>query len=168
MTDLLFLPVTAETEICTTAELAGSIWKEHYLPIIGEEQTKYMIQTFQSADAIRRQIERDRYQYYLLKSGHADAGYISLRAEPENHAMFLSKLYVEKNFRGQGFSRAAIWFIEEICRRDNFGMIYLTVNKQNLISIAVYEKLGFFRARDLVTDIGSGFVMDDYVMEKYL
>ena len=47
-------------------------------------------------------------------------------------------------------------------------MIYLTVNKQNLISISVYEKLGFLRARDLVTDIGSGFVMDDYVMEKYL
>ncbi len=168
MTDLIFWPVTKDAEIRTTAALAARIWMEHYLPIIGEEQTAYMIQTFQSADAIRRQIERDRYQYYLLKLGSTDVGYISLHAESQNHAMFLSKLYVEKRFRGQGFSRAALRFIEEICRRENLGKIYLTVNKHNFSSLAVYEKLGFVSARDLVTDIGGGFVMDDYVMEKYL
>ena len=58
--------------------------------------------------------------------------------------------------------------IIDLCRDNGLSMIYLTVNKQNLSSIAVYEKLGFVRARELVTEIGNGFVMDDYVMEKYL
>ena len=82
--------------------------------------------------------------------------------------MFLSKIYIRKKFRGSGYSRTTMNFIADLCRDDGLNMIYLTVNKQNLSSIAVYEKLGFVRARELVTEIGNGFVMDDYVMEKYL
>ncbi|MDU9375878.1 hypothetical protein McpSp1_04570 [Methanocorpusculaceae archaeon Sp1] len=168
MTKLAIHPVTTSEDIHSTAELANEIWTEHYVPIIGKEQTRYMIETFQSAAAICNQIEKENYQYYLLKSGSANAGYISIRPEPENHTMFLSKFYVEKNFRGRGFSRTALQFIEEICRREGLTTIYLTVNKQNYSSLSVYEKLRFVRARELVTDIGNGYAMDDYVMEKYL
>ncbi|WP_338095653.1 GNAT family N-acetyltransferase [Methanorbis rubei] len=160
--------VTTSEDINSTAELADSIWTEHYVPIIGRDQTRYMIEKFQSADAIHSQIEQENYLYYLLKVGQASAGYISLHFEPESHVMFLSKFYVEKSFRGRGFSRAALQFIEEICRQESLTTIYLTVNKQNFSSLAVYEKLGFVRAREMITDIGNGYAMDDYVMEKYL
>ena len=43
---------------------------------------------------------------------------------------------------------------------------YLTVNKYNSSSIEVYKKRGFEITDAAVTDIGSGFVMDDYIMEK--
>ena len=46
--------------------------------------------------------------------------------------------------------------------------IYLTVNKYNSGSIEVYKKLGFTVADQVVTDIGGGYVMDDYIMEKAL
>ncbi|HJK07257.1 MAG TPA: GNAT family N-acetyltransferase, partial [Methanocorpusculum sp.] len=92
----------------------------------------------------------------------------AVHPEPKNHAMFLSKIYIRKKFRGRSYSRTTMNFIADLCRDNGLSMIYLTVNKQNLSSIAVYEKLGFVRARELVTEIGNGFVMDDYVMEKYL
>jgi diamine N-acetyltransferase len=44
----------------------------------------------------------------------------------------------------------------------------LTVNKNNTGAISVYEKIGFRNVGSLVQDIGSGFVMDDYAMEKTL
>ena len=44
----------------------------------------------------------------------------------------------------------------------------LTVNKGNTDSIAVYLKSGFVVREEAVFDIGSGYVMDDYVMEKRL
>lgn len=168
MPDLSFLPVTGDPEISAVAQLAEEIWTEHFPPIIGAAQTAYMIEMFQSAEAVRRQITEDGYQYYLLQLDSDQIGYTAIHSEPENHAMFLSKIYIRKNFRGRGFSRSTIEFIASLARERGLTMIYLTVNKNNLSSLAVYEKLGFVRARELVTGIGHGFVMDDYVMKKYL
>lgn len=168
MPDLSFSSVKTDAEIAAVAELAQEIWTEHFPPIIGPAQTAYMIETFQSAKAIHRQITEDCYQYYLLQLGSDRIGYTAVHPEPKNHAVFLSKIYIRKKFRGSGYSRMTMNFIADLCRDDGLNMIYLTVNKQNLSSIAVYEKLGFVRARELVTEIGNGFVMDDYVMEKYL
>ena len=45
------------------------------------------------------------------------------------------------------------------CRR-----LILAVNKHNANAIAAYRRWGFEVERALVTDIGAGFVMDDYLM----
>ena len=44
----------------------------------------------------------------------------------------------------------------------------LSVNKRNAKAIAAYHRNGFVIAESVVTDIGGGFVMDDYVMAKEL
>jgi len=44
--------------------------------------------------------------------------------------------------------------------------LWLTVNKDNADSIAFYRRVGFGIAGSSVTDIGGGFVMDDYRMSK--
>jgi len=44
--------------------------------------------------------------------------------------------------------------------------VVLAVNKKNAKAIAAYRKHGFAIRESAVTDIGSGFVMDDYVMAK--
>ncbi len=46
--------------------------------------------------------------------------------------------------------------------------VYLTVNKHNRHAIDVYIKKGFRMVGEAVTDIGSGFVMDDYIMEYFI
>ena len=46
--------------------------------------------------------------------------------------------------------------------------IQLTVNKNNINTIKAYEKWGFKTIDSVVTDIGYGFVMDDYIMEYSL
>ncbi len=44
--------------------------------------------------------------------------------------------------------------------------LYLQVNKYNHGSVAAYLRTGFAIARTVKVDIGNGFFMDDYVMEK--
>jgi ribosomal protein S18 acetylase RimI-like enzyme len=44
----------------------------------------------------------------------------------------------------------------------------LQVNKRNVDAIAFYRKAGFTVREESIFDIGNGFVMDDYVMEKVL
>ena len=168
MPELSFFPVTTDPEIAAIAELAKEISMEHFPPIIGAAQTAYMIETFQSAETISCQIAEGGYQYYILQLGSDRIGYTAVHPELENHAMFLSKIYIRKNFRGRGLSRATMDFVASLAEERGLGMIYLTVNKRNFSSVAVYEKLGFVRSREMVTEIGNGFVMDDYVMEKYL
>ena len=44
--------------------------------------------------------------------------------------------------------------------------LWLTVNKDNAGAIAWYTRMGFKNAGAIVQDIGAGYVMDDYRMEK--
>ena len=44
--------------------------------------------------------------------------------------------------------------------------VWLQVNKRNTSAIAFYTAAGFAVFREAMFDIGSGFVMDDYLMAK--
>ena len=50
------IPVTDEQRIRLVAELADRIWHEHYAGILAQPQIDYMVEKFQSADAVSRQI----------------------------------------------------------------------------------------------------------------
>ena len=54
--------------------------------------------------------------------------------------------------------------IKEISLQNGYNEIRLTVNKYNQNTIYAYLKWGFKTIDAVVTDIGSGFVMDDYIM----
>jgi RimJ/RimL family protein N-acetyltransferase len=62
--------------------------------------------------------------------------------------------------------RLALTFIEAQAKELQLKKIELTVNKYNSSSIQVYEKMGFVTVDAIVQDIGNGYVMDDYVLEK--
>ena len=55
-------------------------------------------------------------------------------------------------------------FLKVICTKNNLTKIWLTVNRNNTDSISVYKHLGFYKEKESVSDIGSGFVMDDFIM----
>ena len=58
--------------------------------------------------------------------------------------------------------------IESRARDLGRRLLFLQVNKQNAGAIGFYRLAGFEVVREAVFEIGSGFVMDDYVMEKRL
>jgi ribosomal protein S18 acetylase RimI-like enzyme len=155
--------VSTETQIETVAGLAHEIWNQHFVPIIGKAQVDYMLEKFQSKRAISEQIENG-YSYYLLKAGGDYVGYTGIC--PREDELFLSKLYIRVSQRGKGFGRKAIEFLEDLTREKGLGKITLTVNKNNTDTIKAYEELGFTNLGVVVQDIGNGFVMDDYTMEK--
>ena len=158
-------------EACSTrdfiqiADLADTIWREHYTPIIGKAQVDYMLEHFQSREAIARQVS-DGMKYFLILEGHIPRGYLAI--EKRGRELFLSKIYLLREYRGLGMGKAAMDFIAE--RAGEFGCdrIALTVNKNNDRSIKAYSRMGFENKGALVTDIGGGFVMDDYRMVRIL
>lgn len=161
----MFVEVSTEYQIEIVESLAREIWTEHYIPIIGKEQVDYMLATFQSRRAIGEQI-RTGVAYFLIKEDDAHIGYMAV--QPKGRELFLSKVYVKSSRRGLGYGRKAVQFAEKVAKDLGLNKIVLTVNKNNVNSIRAYEKIGFRNAGSVVQDIGSGFVMDDYKMEKNL
>ncbi|RED45964.1 GNAT family N-acetyltransferase [Seonamhaeicola aphaedonensis] len=147
------------------ATLANIIWREHYIPIIGLPQVNYMLEKFQSVNAIAEQVTNG-FEYFVLQYNKVPVGYICIKKEAK--ALFLSKFYILREYRGKKIGKAALVFIEEKSKVYDLNKIRLTVNINNINSIKAYESLGFKKVRPVVIDIGNGFVMDDFEMEKGL
>ncbi len=126
-----------------------------------------MLANFQSTAAIREQINSG-YEYYAIQLDGDYVAYFAIESRPTEDQLFLSKLYVKREFRGHGIARHSLQFIEARATELGLNSIYLTVNKNNCLAIESYERLGFNIIKAFVNDIGGGFAMDDYGMEKKL
>ena len=151
-----------ENEIPILSSLATHIVREHFDPIIGKAQNDYMLEKYQSIPAIKEQIKKG-YLYFWVKFENKNAGFIGFY--PIENKLYLSKFYLEKNYRGKKISRKMLEFIENYCKENNLKSIYLNVNRDNDLAIKVYEHLGFVKIREEKNDIGNGYYMDDFVFE---
>lgn len=142
------------------AALASKIWHEYWPIILTPEQIDYMVERFQSERAISEQIENENYTYYFIRENNENVGYFGFANQKD--CVFLSKLYIYGTHRRKGLGKQAFEKIKELADGKK---IRLTVNKYNENTINAYKKWGFKIVDSVVTDIGDGFVMDDYIME---
>ena len=155
-----------DNELRETAVLAGKIWHECFTDIISEEQISYMVEKFQSYSAMKEQISAQGYSYYAVRDDGELCGYIGVKPE-EGSRFFLSKLYLRKDMRDKGIASKMLERVFSEAKAAGKSSVYLTVNKHNRHAIDVYIKKGFRMVDAVVTDIGGGFVMDDYIMEYF-
>jgi len=162
----MIFEVRNNEQIGIVESLAKEIWIEHYTSIIGKDQVEYMLDKFQSGAAISDQISMQGFMYFLIEERGEQIGYIGV--QPSGSDLFLSKIYVRAAHRGKGFGRKALQFVEALAGRLHLTKISLTVNKNNIETIKAYEKMGFKNRGPIVQEIGNGFLMDDFRMEKTL
>lgn len=82
--------------------------------------------------------------------------------------MKLGQLYVRESHRGMGLGMSMLGHVEGRAHELGRRVLILQVNKKNTGAIAFYRAANFTVAREAVFDIGGGYVMDDFVMEKHL
>lgn len=149
-------------DIEVLSNLASSIVKQHYDSILGAEQNDYMIKMFQSVDAIKSQIENG-YEYYMIFMGEIPVAFTAFYERTGK--LYVSKFYVDINYRKMGISRQIFEFIKNEARKKELTAIFLNVNRYNKESIEIYEHFGFKKIGREKIDIGNGYFMDDFVME---
>ena len=173
---LSFVPVKSASDQEVLARMAGDIWRGYWPAIIGEAQTEYMVDKFQSLEAIRRDMAEHDYEYWFLvaveqegqESKRELVGFTGGHDEPETNRYFISKIYLYPEARGRGFARKVVEFYEDLGYARGFDALYLTVNKYNDLGIRAYKGTGFNIIDAVETDIGEGFIMDDYIMQLNL
>ena len=94
-------------------------------------------------------------------------GYLSY-ALAEDNSVKLSKIYIAKEFRRTSIAADSLSRVKQYAARKGKDYVFLTVNKNNKIAIRAYEKNGFAITDSVVTAIGQGFVMDDYIMKCFV
>lgn len=154
---------TTEDELDSLSALASEIWHEYFSSLLSLDQIDYMVDMFQSKRAIKNAIENDHYTYYLAYENNELIGYCGVK--PEEERVFLSKLYLRKDFRGRGLASKLLKQAVDFAKENGKNAVYLTCNKYNTHSLDVYRAKGFKQIDSVVTDIGNEFVMDDYIMQ---
>lgn len=161
--------VESQEQIDSLCRIARQVWHETYDDLVPAGQVEYMLDKFQSDHAVKDQMKNLNYRYDMIVIGGEPVGFVGFSPRYEGREeMFLSKVYLLSDYRGNGAVSKAFALVEEETRREGLSRIRLTVNKGNFHAVDVYRHYGFHVAEEVKSDIGCGYVMDDYIMIKEL
>lgn len=152
-------------QLSIVRDLAYQIWPIAYKEILSEQQLDYMLDLIYSIESLTKQIENNHIILLVEESN----SYIGFASYELNHGFSnktkIQKLYVLPQIQGKGIGKKLIDFIEKEAVENNQSGLLLNVNKYN-IAKDFYLKQGFSITHSEIIDIGKGYIMDDYVMEK--
>lgn len=147
------------------SKYSESIMFEYYPDVVPYDLLRSYFDENQSPDAIRKQID-DGCRYYYVEDGGERVGFIAVAEEGKS--LFLSKYYIQKEFRGKGLGTAVLNEVVAMAEKAGSERIYLHVNRDNSRSIGIYEKNGFVATSKLDTVLSDGSIANDYIMERKL
>jgi ribosomal protein S18 acetylase RimI-like enzyme len=150
------------------AALAREIWYAHYSAIIGVAQIEYMLGQRYDLETVRLELRQHGLWWDKLVAGTEMAGFASYFLTAVAGEMKLDKLYVHPRHQRHGHGGKMIERVCRVARAQGCSRLVLAVNKNNRPAIDAYLKHGFSITDAVVKDIGDGFVMDDYIMERTL
>lgn len=167
--EIVAYPIITDEDIETLRIINEDVQMGHFPPIIGEAQTRYMLDTLFTHERIRKNMA-DGEKFFILDAmpGHKEAGYFSYILKPGESKIKLSRVFVKEAARGLGLFNHAFNHIARAGSENGAHAMYLTVNRNNAPAIAAYEAKGFVKTGEARFDIGGGFVMDDFIFEYNL
>lgn len=157
-----------EEDVDAITVLAGQIWRAHYPGIISVAQIEYMLAQRYAPAVIRAELARADVWWYKLTVADRIVAFTALQLEDDGAALKIDKLYVHASEQRRGVGGLLIAQAAVTARAQGCRELLLAVNRNNTPAIAAYRKHGFAVREAAVKDIGSGFVMDDFIMVKAL
>jgi ribosomal protein S18 acetylase RimI-like enzyme len=165
MTDGFRIRPLRADDIPDLLTLARETWHAHYRSIITVAQIEYMLDQRYRPELIAADLDRSLRRWDVLEQGQRLMAFAQYEpVSPEECK--LDKLYVRHDARRQGFGSRLLAHVEREARALGAASVWLQVNRNNAQAIAAYRRNGFDVVREVVVDIGAGFVMDDFVMSK--
>lgn len=154
--------IFSDADVRRMVKVAEIVWREANISFCSAEQVEYMIERFQSFEAVQGQLLQG-YRYFVFEEDGDIVAYFGV--QPQGERLFLSKFYILKEHRGRSIFSQGLDVMKKLCQEDEMEAIYLTVNRNNRHAYEVYLKKNFKVIEEAVADIGCGFVMDDYIMQ---
>ncbi|MFN3410083.1 MAG: GNAT family N-acetyltransferase [Limisphaerales bacterium] len=160
--------VAREADLPRIAALAGEIWRQYYPGIISHEQIEYMLGWMYAPERLRRELCEEGVEFRLLRAGRTAVGFAAFGPAGQPTEFKLHKLYLAPEFHGRGWGSRLLRHCLTGARRAGGRRMILAVNKRNSRAVQFYQQHGFVIVNAVVSDIGGGFVMDDFILARAL
>lgn len=161
----LAIRIATFDDIPLIQNIVSLTWPEAYVKILGEQQVDYMLRKFYSTAALTGQM-KDKHIFLIAFLNNQSIAFASFSAV-DQRIYKLQKLYVLHSEQKSGAGKAMLQTVEEKVKSLGATKLQLNVNRQN-IAKAFYEKNGFAVIEETDIDIGNGYFMNDYIMQKDL
>jgi len=165
MSNATEIHLAQDHELPLIAALAGRIWRAHYPSIVSTAQIEYMLAWMYDVAQLRRDVARG-VTYELLCEKDQPIGFCGY--EEVDGELKLHKLYLEVSEHGRGLGSFLLKHVEDEARRRKLKTVVLAVNRFNGKALRAYRRNGYTTRLELKKDIGNGYVMDDFLLEKPL
>ena len=165
---MVHLRLLAKEELILIQRIAHQTWPSTFAGLLSEAQIAYMLNWMYDLKMLESQVEKGHNFFVAEEQGDAIgfAGYELNHLEGPKAK--LHKLYLLPTSQGKGAGKSLLLEVAKRAREAGQKSLVLNVNKYNKKAIDFYLALGFVTIRQEVNDIGSGYVMDDDVMELAL
>lgn len=160
--------VSDPENLAVIAALARRIWQAHYPGMISQDQIDYMLKRGYSIERLKKDIDVLGVTYWLAFRKSDAVGFAAVGPDEQDAGFWLHKLYVDASQRRRGLAERFVALAVDKARTQGENELWLRVNRENALALAAYTRLGFKKSRCDVKDIGSGFVMDDYLLCRTL
>ena len=159
----------------TLAPLAITIFNDAFAdnPLNKPEDMRTYISEAFSLEQTKRELADAKTIFFIAETDARIIGYAKLHegsteeCVADANPIELSRLYVLKDFHGQGIAGELMSECFDIARRENYQTMWLGVWEHNFRAQRFYEKLGFTKVGSHVFQLGSD-AQTDWVMEKKL
>ena len=163
----IIIKVAGKKDLASIRRLAEKIWPATYADILNAGQINYMMGQIYSMDSLLKQMVEHQHIFLILEYDARPAGFASYSLYPEEKKGKLQKIYVDPALQGKGLGQFLLKDVEERVKATGCHTLHLNVNRHNKAR-SFYEKQGFVVIRNEDIDIGNGFFMNDYVMQRSL
>ena len=156
-------------DIAAIKQMAETVFRKTYKPILSWEQIEYMIEWMYSTESLERQFE-EGHVFFIAFSEETPCGYVSIQKETAEYddvnVYHLHKLYVMPHMQGNGVGKQ---LFNRACShaKKNASVasirIELNVNRNNK-AVEFYKRIGMNIVNEGNFPIGNGYYMNDYIM----
>lgn len=156
----------AAAELPVVREIVYSTWPDTYGEILAPAQISYMLDTFHNLPYLEQNM-RDGHLFYVFYADEKPMGFMALNPYAEPGSVKINKLYVLPESQGRSVGRKLLEKAAAVASELGLNRLFLNVNRFNKAA-SFYKKMGMTVLREEDIDIGNGYLMEDFVMEKIL
>lgn len=167
---MITITQATEADLPIIQNIAYQTWPNTFGDILSPAQIDYMLGMMYSLESLKTQVTEKNHVFLLAKDDDSGEylGYTSYELNYKGQpATKIHKIYLLPASQGKGVGRLLIDRVAKAAKAHTNDRLSLNVNRFNK-AVQFYERMDFLVVGTEDIDIGDGFLMEDFIMEKPL